>query len=287
MTGGAVAVGGRTAHPGPAGAWTVLAARAPGLRFLALMPALLALPLAPAEAGGAADARRSGFEHMSPATQALQRDDSLNPAWLWVVDGQRLWTQPAGATGPACASCHGDAAVSMRAVAARYPAFDERSGRPVNLSGRIDACRVRHQQAAAAGAEDKALLGLQAYVALQSRGLPMAPPADARLQRWREQGRALFTQRLGQLDLSCAMCHDRHAGQRLGGSTIPQGHPTGYPLYRLEWQALGSLQRRLRNCLAGVRAQVPAFGDESLIALELHLAERAAGLPLDAPAVRP
>jgi hypothetical protein len=181
VTGGAVAVGGRTAHPGPAGAWTVLAARAPGLRFLALMPALLALPLAPAEAGGASDARRSGFEHMSPATQALQRDDSLNPAWLWVLDGQRLWTQPAGATGRACASCHGDAADSMRAVAARYPAFDERSGRPVNLAGRIDACRVRHQQAAAAGAEDKALLALQAYVALQSRGLPMAPPADARL----------------------------------------------------------------------------------------------------------
>ena len=39
-----------------------------------------------------------------------------------------------------------------------------------------------------------------------------------------------------------------------GDAVIPQAHPTGYPIYRLEWQGLGSLQRRLRNCLVGMRA---------------------------------
>ncbi len=92
---------------------------------------------------------------------------------------------------------------------------------------------------------------------------------------------------MGQLDLACAQCHDDHAGQRLGSSVIPQGHPTGYPIYRLEWQGAGSLQRRLRGCLTGVRAEAFAFGAPELVELELYLAVRAAGLPVETPAVRP
>ena len=60
-------------------------------------------------------------------------------------------------------------------------------------------------------------------------------------------GEKLFFQRIGQLNLSCAQCHDDNHGRRLGGSVIPQGHPTGYPLHRLEWQATDTLSRRIRN----------------------------------------
>ena len=124
-------------------------------------------------------------------------------------------------------------------------------------------------------------------MAHQSRGLPLAPPDDARLQSYQTRGEQRFRQRIGQLGLSCAQCHDDHAGKRLGGSTIPHGHANGYPLYRLEWQALGSLQRRLRNCMTGVRAEPFAFGAIELVELELYLALRAKGLPLETPAVRP
>lgn len=234
-----------------------------------------------------ADDRRSGFDFMTPATQALQRDDALNPAMLWVGGGQAAWAQKAGRADKACADCHGAAAQSMRGVAARHPAFDAVSQAPITLSGRINACRVRHQQAAPLALESEALLGLEAHVAMASRGLPIAPDADARLAPFAQAGARLYTQRMGQLDLSCAECHDALAGRRLGGSTIPQGHPTGYPLYRLEWQGLGSLQRRLRNCLSGVRAEVLPFGHADLVALELHLMRRAAGMVIDSPAVRP
>src|SRR6266849_1277701 len=70
-----------------------------------------------------------------------------------------------------------------------------------------------------------------------------------------ERLRALIDRRQGQLNLACSQCHDDHWGRRLAGNVIPQAHPTGYPLYRLEWQGLGSLQRRLRNCLVGIRAE--------------------------------
>ena len=92
---------------------------------------------------------------------------------------------------------------------------------------------------------------------------------------------------MGQLNLSCAQCHDRLAGQRLAGSTIPQAHPNGYPLYRLEWQGMGSLYRRLRNCLTGVRAEPFPPDSPELVTLSLYLAWRANGLKVETPAVRP
>jgi len=246
---------------------------------------LLALGAAP-HAQDAAP-RRSGFDLMSPETQAMQRDDLLNPGMLWVLEGEALWARKDGAAGRACADCHGDAAAPMRGVAARYPAFDEAKGAPVDLQDRINLCRVRHQQAEPFPYESQGLLGLAAYLGLQSRGLAIAPDADPRLEPFRARGRALYTTRLGQLNFACAQCHDDNAGRRLAGSLIPEAHPTGYPIYRLEWQGMGSLQRRLRNCLVGVRAEPFAYGAQEYVEIELYLMERARGMLLETPAVRP
>jgi sulfur-oxidizing protein SoxA len=224
---------------------------------------------------------------MSRESQALQRDDTANPGMLWVQEGETLWGRKAGAANRSCADCHGDASTSLRGVAARYPAFDEQTSRPVDLQGRVNLCRTRHQEAPAFADEGQELLALTAYVALPSRGLPVTPSDDPRLAPFRERGRALFNQRLGQLGLACAQCHDANWGQRLGGSTIPQGHPNGYPLYRLEWQSMGSLQRRLRNCLTGVRSEPFAFGASEFLDLEIYLTSRAKGLAMEAPAIRP
>jgi L-cysteine S-thiosulfotransferase len=222
--------------------------------------------------------RLSGYAYMSPSTQALQNDDSQNPGFLWVQAGKQAFDAT-------CVACH--SASSMRGVAARYPAWDTPLAKPVTLQGRINQCQTRHVKGKPFAHESDGLLNLEAYVAHQSRGMPLQPPADPRLASAVQQGQRLYAQRLGQLDLSCAQCHDQQAGRRLGGSTIPQGHPTGYPLYRLEWQALGSLQRRLRHCLSGVRAEPFAYGSDELTALEAYLAQRAAGMPLETPAVRP
>jgi sulfur-oxidizing protein SoxA len=175
----------------------------------------------------------------------------------------------------------------MRGVAARYPAYDAALQRPIDLRQRIAGCRQKLQPQAIAPGDAPPALALEAYVAFQSRGLPTAPPDDPRLEPARERGRQLFHQRLGQLGLACSDCHDAHAGRRLGGSPIPQAHPTGYPIYRLEWQGLGSLQRRLRACLSGVRAEPFAWGAPEWIELELFLAWRARGMPLESPGVRP
>lgn len=253
----------------------------------ARLAALAAIALLLGCATPSPDPRRSGFADMGEQTQAMQRDDNANPAMLWVQDGQAAWNASQGPQARTCVSCHAAAQSSMRGVAARYPSWDSVLARPVNLGSRINLCRERYQQQQPLAADHQQLLALEAYVANQSHGLPITPDPDPRLQPFRQRGALLFAQRLGQLDLSCAQCHDQLAGRKLGGSLIPQGHPTGYPLYRLEWQGLGSLQRRLRGCMTGVRAEPFAAGSIEFVELELHLASRAMGMALETPAVRP
>ena len=219
------------------------------------------------------DTRRSGYHFMSPQTQAMQDDEVTGPAALWLLDGEALW-------GSNCARCH--AGGSMKGVAARYPAMHR--GKLVNLEQRINACRVEQQRAPAWAYESRELLAVSAYVGRQSRGLPMAVE---KLDVLVERGRQAFHRRQGQLNLACTQCHDDNWGRKLAGATIPQAHPTGYPIYRLEWQSVGSLHRRLRNCLTGMRAETPAFGAAELVELELYLMWRARGMKLETPAVRP
>ncbi len=231
--------------------------------------------------------RRSGYEFMSPQTRAMQDDDTANPGLLWVLEGGAAWSRQSGAVGRACADCHGDARASMKGVAARYPAFDPARGRPINLEQRINVCRTDRQQAPPLAWESRELLALAAYLARQSRGLPVDLAIDTRSRPFLDAGRATWERRQGQLNLSCTQCHDANWGRQLAGNVIPQAHPTGYPLYRLEWQSLGSLQRRLRNCLVGMRAEPYAFGAPEFVDLELFLMWRARGMPMEAPAIRP
>jgi sulfur-oxidizing protein SoxA len=233
------------------------------------------------------DQRRSGYEDVSRDTKAMQDDDTANPASLWVLDGEALWSAKAGTANKSCADCHGDASETMKGVAARYPAFDAAQGRPVDLEQRINLCRKDKQNATPLRFESHDLLALTAYLGRQSRGMPIAEPSDPRLKPFIAQGRALFEQRQGQINMSCAQCHDDNWGKRLAGNIVPQGQTTGYPIYRLEWQSLGSLQRRLRNCITGMRAEPYEFGAPETVALELFLMWRARGMPIETPGVRP
>ncbi len=221
----------------------------------------------------------------------MQNDDTTNPGMLAVLDGETLWNEPAGASHKSCADCHGGAETSMKGVAARYPTvlFDQNANRnvAVDLQQRINMSRVADQKSAALPFESKELLALTAYIARQSHGLPIAVEETAQSKPFIQAGRAIFEQRQGQLNLACAQCHNDNWGKRLAGNLIPQAQPTGYPIYRLEWQEMGSLQRRLRDCMTAMRAEPYDYGSPELVDLEFFLAWRARGMPMETPAVRP
>jgi sulfur-oxidizing protein SoxA len=229
---------------------------------------------------------KSGIEFVSGEIRALQQDDFSSPAMLWATRGEKLWNEPAGASGKSCASCHQDARVSMKGVSTHYPKIDPGSAQLVNIEGRINQCRTQHQQAAPLRYESDELLALTAYVGHQSRGLPVNVAIDMQNRRHFERGRDMFYTRMGQMNLACTHCHDRNFGRKLLNDTISQGHGNPYPAYRLEWQTVGSLHRRLRACFFGVRAELPPAGSQDLLDLELFLAWRAQGLKVETPGVR-
>jgi L-cysteine S-thiosulfotransferase len=229
---------------------------------------------------------KSGSTFIGADLRALQNDDFANPGMLWVERGEKLWREPAGKGARSCASCHGDAVSSMRGVAARYPRIDAASGKFFNLEGRINFCRTERMGAEPLRFESEDLLAITAYVARQSRGLPIAGSIEGTARAHFDAGRAAYYQRRGQMNLSCAHCHEANWGKRLLSETISQGHPNAYPAYRMEWQTMGSLERRLRACLSGIRAEMLPYGSPDYLDLELFLAWRAQGLPIETPGIR-
>ena len=230
--------------------------------------------------------RRSGYLYMGEATRALQDDDFLNPGFFAVDRGRDLWNAVTGSAGQSCASCHGDAAQSMRGVAARYPVYDERAGGLVNLELRINEMRTEHMGAAALDYESDDLVALTAYVAYQSRGMPLDVAIDGPAQFFFEKGRDYYFRRRGQLDLSCGQCHDDNAGKMLRGDLMSEGHVNGFPIFRLMWREAASRHRMFQWCNWALRAEPDPLGSEEYLALELYVAWRGRGLPVEAPAVR-
>jgi sulfur-oxidizing protein SoxA len=205
---------------------------------------------------------------------------------LWVERGAAAWKRRQGAANKSCADCHDAAEQSMRGLAARLPGWDARLGRVSTLEARVNTCVAREQQTPELVPESEDLIGLLAFLGLQSRGMPLQVAIDGAARPVFERGQALYTLRMGQMNLACTHCHDQQAGKTLLVEKISQGQPTAWPAYRMEWQAAGTLERRLRACFLGVRAEMPPYRSEDLVALQLYLAWRAQGLALEAPGVR-
>ncbi len=249
------------------------------LRRLALAVSLV-LPLLVS-----AQALRSGNQFLTPQLQAMQQDADANPVTLWIEKGQALWR-----TG--CQSCH-NAPESLRSAAAQHPRLVTRNGNTnlVNLEDQINMCRQRAGQSPK-GVEDDDTLSLSALLHSVGKGQAMhvqAPADAAGQQRWQAelaQGVQLYATRMGRLNLACVHCHDGKVGAALRAEVVSPGHPSGFPIYRLNWQNLGSIDRRLRACYSGVQAALPPPGSPALRQLELYLKVRAEGMPLDGPSIR-
>jgi L-cysteine S-thiosulfotransferase len=230
------------------------------------------------------EGRRSGTLYLSPETRLLQDDDFLNPATFAVERGEALWTAMQPGSDRACGSCHEPS--SMRGVAARYPAWDAGLGRVVDLTGRINDERARRLGLPPLGYEAADMLALTAWLGHLSKGMPIEVDIDGPARPWFEEGKAFFFARRGQLNIACAQCHDDLAGHKLRGDTISQGQINGFPIYRLIWRAVASRHRMFEWCNTSLRAEPYPAGSRAYVALELYLAWRGRGLPVEAPAVR-
>jgi len=228
----------------------------------------------------------SGYHFLSDETKTMQDSNIANPGWAWYALGEAEWSRKDGSEKKACADCHNQAKASMRGVATRYPLYDKLQKQLVNVEQRVNLCRVKFMKAVPLKAESDALLGLSIYVRAQSRGLPVKAQIDGRVRPGFERGKSYYNTRRGQLDLSCAHCHDKNFGKKARSTTLSQGQSNGFPVYSLSEERPISLHRRFVMCNRLVRAEPLPIGDQTYVELELYLAWRGMGLPVETPAVR-
>lgn len=242
--------------------------------------------VAKGDPNGPLDEVVSGWHFRNSETQQLQTDDFDNPGFLLVELGQDLWNVADGGQGKSCATCHNDVEDSMPGVRAAMPKWDEAKGKPQTLEQHINTCRTERMEAEAWKWDSNQMLGMTALIGLQSRGMPVAVQTDGPMQSWWEQGKEMYYTRTGQLDLSCASCHEQNQGNMLRADRLSQGHVNGFPVYRLKWQGLGSIHKRFKGCVRDTRAETYDVGSDEFIALEIYVASRGKGLDIETPSVR-
>ncbi len=166
------------------------------------------------------------------------------------------------------------------------PKWSEAKGKPQTLEHNINTCRTDRMGAEAWKWESNQMLGMTAYIGLQSRGMPVDVQIDGPMQEWWERGKDLYYTRVGQLDMACSHCHEDNYGNMIRADHLSQGQINGFPVYRFKWQGLGSIHRRFKGCMENIRAEPYARGSDEFTALELYVASRGAGLSVETPSVR-
>jgi len=234
----------------------------------------------------AAEKAKSGYAYAEPETRAMQDDDFSNPAMLVADYGGTLWSTPDGEANKSCQDCHGDASESMKGVKTRYPAYYEPWGKMINLTQRVNECRKNNQKAKPWKYESKEMLGMTAFIGYQSRGMPMNVDIGGKAKPYFLKGKEFFYERRGQMDMACSNCHEDNAGHMIRANLLSEAQVNGFPTYRLKWQGVGSLHRRFKGCNDNIRAQPYERGSDEYVNLELYLAWRGRGLPVETPSVR-
>jgi len=229
----------------------------------------------------------SGWHYRTDDTRVLEQDSFDNPGMLGVEAGEEIWNTVDGSMGKSCASCHDDAAESMAGVGASYPKWDASTGKPTNIEQRINHCRVENMGADPYAFDKSGQKPLTAYIKHQSLGQPLKLDLDeGDMQTWRDKGEELYYTRTGQLDLSCATCHEKYNGKHIRADHLSQGNVNGFPTYRLKQSDLVSLHNRFRGCIRDTRAEFPEAFSDDLMALEVYTTWRSQGLSVETPAVR-
>nr|WP_228069425.1 sulfur oxidation c-type cytochrome SoxA [Marivivens aquimaris] len=241
---------------------------------------------APAHLDGALSEITSGWVYRSNETQAMQMDDFDNPGMLAVEDAMVAWGTAEGTENKSCADCHGAAEEGMAGVRATYPKWNDDAEEVRTLAMQINACRTENMGAEEWKYDGDDMLAMEGLISYAGRGDTINVAIDGPAQAMWEQGRDMYYTRTGQLELSCANCHEQNYGNMIRADHLSQGQINGFPTYRLKNAKLNGVQSRFKGCVRDTRAETYAVGSEEFIALELYVASRGNGLSVEGPSVR-
>lgn len=228
----------------------------------------------------------SGWLFRDPDTRAMQMDDFENPAMVFVDQGLESWDTVDGTEGKSCASCHEDISESMKGVRAHMPKMNAAGDDLWSQENFINDCRVNRMGAEEWSWNSREMKNMTSAISLQSRGEPISVAVDGAAANWWEKGEDIYYTRYGQLEMACANCHEENAGNLIRADHLSQGQINGFPTYRLKDAGMVSIHQRFVGCVRDTRAETFKPGSAEFRALELYVASRGAGLPVEGVAVR-
>ncbi|WP_050526940.1 sulfur oxidation c-type cytochrome SoxA [Pseudorhodobacter aquimaris] len=240
---------------------------------------------APAHLDGALPELISGWHFRDTETRAMQADDFDNPGMIFVDRGLDTWNAVDGTEGKSCASCH-EGPESMAGLRPVIPRVDAETGKLMNIEAYVNNCRTTRMGAEAWNPKGGDMTDMMALISLQSRGELVNVAIDGPAAPFYELGKEIYYTRYGQLELSCANCHEDNNGNYIRSDHLSQGHTNGFPLYRLKDAGLVTAQGRFVGCVRDTRAETFAIGSDEFNALELYVASRGNGLAVEGVGVR-
>ncbi|MEE3358501.1 MAG: sulfur oxidation c-type cytochrome SoxA [Pseudomonadota bacterium] len=227
----------------------------------------------------------SGWRFRSDETQAVQADDFDNPGFIYVETAMESWNTVEGEAGKSCASCHGDPE-DMAGAKPTYPKWNEKAGEVRTLEMQVNGCRTEQMQAEEWKYTGSDMTNMIALLSSVSRGMPVNVAIDGPAQATWEKGKEMYYTRYGQLELSCANCHEDNYGNMIRADHLSQGQINGFPAYRLKNTKLNTVHDRFKGCIRDTRAETFSPSSADLVALELYVMSRGNGLSVEGPSVR-
>ncbi|MEO0360183.1 MAG: sulfur oxidation c-type cytochrome SoxA [Pseudomonadota bacterium] len=240
---------------------------------------------APAHLADELDEILSGWHFRTDQTRAMQTDDFENPGMIFVEQAADSWNAAEGSAGKACADCHGEPE-EMAGVRPVYPKWSEAAGEVRTLEMQINDCRENRMGAEPWEYTKGPMVNMTALLSSVSRGMPVDVAIDGPAKETWEKGKELYYTRTGQLELSCANCHEQSYGLMIRADHLSQGQINGFPVYRLKNTKLNAAHARFKGCIRDTRAETYKPGSPEFIALELYVASRGNGLSVEGPSVR-
>ncbi len=200
--------------------------------------------------------------------------------------GKEMFSKPFK-NGKTYADCFPNGGIGIRQ---NYPTFDEKEGKVVTLELALNRCREANGEAPYSYVKDE-MASLTAYMAFTSRGKPMdiKIPNDPRALEAYENGKRYFYTRRGQLNFSCATCHVQSPGERIRAEILAPAYGilNAMPIYRSEWNGMGTISRRFITCNSQTRAVPLEPQSDEYRDVEYFLSYVANGLPISGPGARP
>ena len=240
---------------------------------------------APAHVADVLDEVMSGWLFRGTETREMQMDDFDNPGMIFVEKAEDTWNAADGSEGKSCADCHG-ASSDMSEVRPTFPKWNDAAEKVFTLEMQVNDCRENRMGAEKWKYTGGDMVNMTALLASVSRGLPVNVAIDGPAQSTWEEGKELYYARTGQLELSCANCHEDSYGKMIRADHLSQGQINGFPTYRLKNTKLNSAHARFKGCVRDTRAETYSPGSAEFIALELYVASRGNGLSVEGPSVR-